>query len=725
MHQCVEDGQPWDIEVQLITAKGRMIWIRSLGEAELNDGVTVRLIGAIQNVTDRRLLEARIVESEKFFRQLADSLPLRISYLDRARRYRFVNQTALRSFGCTLEQVIGRTRAEIMPQSDDTLFAERARLVLGGMEQCFEFDYVVDGQECRFENRLVAHRDALGTVQGFFVSGTDITERARAEKAQRHLTAIFDATTDYVVQTNKQGQLQYLNPAARRLTGIAIHQSVAHLTIADFTPLLSLEKHREEIVPTALEKGVWVGESVILDAQHNEIPVSHMVIAHRDQKGKFEYFSGLLRNISAEKVARNALRESEHRFRVITDHLPVLISYLDRDFRFRFVNKTYRDWFGVDADQQLGMHLREFYGEQAWQSIEQHMTVALMGQEVTYERDVEVAGVLRHIHVTAIPDRTEQGDIKGLFTLVTDVSAFRTAERALKESEERLRTVADALPVRVAYIDKELRYRFNNLAYVSAFGRPREEFFGRTVLESVGESAFRLIEPNMLRALRGETVTHQSELVRAKGVEYYEAQYLPHFAADGVTVLGFHAVIVDITRQKLEEMRLTEVAQKDALTGVTNRRGFEQCLIKAMDQCRRKGDFMALMYLDIDYFKTINDKLGHQIGDSLLHAFACRLVQSMRSTDTVSRLGGDEFTVIVAGFDNPKIATILANKIVEAIRLPFILDGIQVIVTTSVGLAFYHGEATTPKELVGLADEMLYEAKGAGRDTIKAQKIAY
>jgi diguanylate cyclase (GGDEF)-like protein/PAS domain S-box-containing protein len=279
--------------------------------------------------------------------------------------------------------------------------------------------------------------------------------------------------------------------------------------------------------------------------------------------------------------------------------------------------------------------------------------------------------------------------------------------------------VADALPMRVAYIDAEERYRFYNLAYERGFGQSREQLYGRTVRELLGDAAYLAIEHHIRSALQGERVTFQSELTNGDGFRCFEAQYIPQFAADGNTVLGFHAVITDITRQKVEERRLVDLARVDTLTGVLNRMGFNLRLAEAMARSRASASLMALMYLDIDRFKLINDELGHSTGDALLKAFVGRLSRTIRSTDTLARLGGDEFAVILEGLPTSEVANSVAAKIVTAMSLPFSLDGAPVNVTTSIGLAFYEGGPMTAAELVNQSDQMLYEAKGAGRNTFK------
>jgi diguanylate cyclase (GGDEF)-like protein len=219
--------------------------------------------------------------------------------------------------------------------------------------------------------------------------------------------------------------------------------------------------------------------------------------------------------------------------------------------------------------------------------------------------------------------------------------------------------------------------------------------------------------------LRGKDTTFQSEMTLSDSYVCFEANYVPQFAANGETVVGFHAVITDVTRQKLEERRLVNLARIDALTGVLNRAGFELRLAEAMGRSRSTGALMAVMYLDIDHFKPINDRFGHNVGDALLRAFAGRLSQTLRSTDIVARLGGDEFTVIMEGLQRSEVASTVAAKIVQAMSTQFVIEQHTINVTTSIGLSLYQGGTTTAEALVKQADELLYQAKGAGRNNVQ------
>lgn len=434
-----------------------------------------------------------------------------------------------------------------------------------------------------------------GQVTGQVGTVADITERTRAEKAMRTLTAIFEATTDYVVQLNKSGQLTYMNPAARRVTGIARDAPVSDLTMADFYPPATVAHLSVEVVPAAAAQGVWVGELDLWNAERVVFPVSQMVIAHRDRNGKIEHFSAIMRDISADKA-----------------------------------NK-----------------------------------------------------------------------------------------RALSESEARLRTMADALPMRVAYVDADERYQFVNLAYEGVFGVDRDAIPGQTVEQLFGTTRYRAIAPHVRAALAGERVSFETEVVTATDYVCYEASYIPQWSVDGLAVVGFHAVTLDITRQKREERRLVELASQDPLTGLGNRSAFEARLAAAMHQTRLRGSPMALLYVDLDRFKRINDRWGHPCGDALLRAVAARLSKATRNIDFVARLGGDEFTVILQALGHPDDAVRVAEKILNALNDPFVLDERTLNVSASVGVACYEGGDMTSNALIRKADEMLYQAKGAGRNNVQ------
>jgi diguanylate cyclase (GGDEF)-like protein len=190
--------------------------------------------------------------------------------------------------------------------------------------------------------------------------------------------------------------------------------------------------------------------------------------------------------------------------------------------------------------------------------------------------------------------------------------------------------------------------------------------------------------------------------------------YLPETAAGG-EVSGVYALVHDITAQKETEANLRQLAQFDHLTGLPNRSRFHDALAEAIARSERSGELMAVVYLDIDRFKAINDRFGHQQGDAVLREFGARLLRSVRRTDTVAGLAGDEFVVILESLHSGDEACDVARKILLAIGVPFAFDGTTQSVGTSIGIALRHAGETDPEALLHRADEALYAAKAAGR----------
>lgn len=330
----------------------------------------------------------------------------------------------------------------------------------------------------------------------------------------------------------------------------------------------------------------------------------------------------------------------------------------------------------------------------------------------------QVHEIRRHrlgIDVLQIGRRDEIGDLsRDFYSLVAE---REIAEAQTRDSERRLKLLTDHVPVVIVYIDREHRYQFINATFEKWFGVSAKESLMHSMREVLGEEAYQLREQHLLRAFSGEEVDYEFTVDNEAGERTFHTSYVPDVGESGA-VEGVYGLIHEITKTKAVHTALQFAAATDTLTGIANRRRFDEQLAQSMQRTRAARAPMALAYLDIDRFKAINDSLGHKAGDEVLKEFAARLVRSVRASDLVARLAGDEFVIILEGVNGAAEVRQVGAKIIDAIRQPFALASGPFPVTTSIGIAIFREGALTPAQLLDLADQALYAAKGQGRDGV-------
>jgi diguanylate cyclase (GGDEF)-like protein/PAS domain S-box-containing protein len=333
-------------------------------------------------------------------------------------------------------------------------------------------------------------------------------------------------------------------------------------------------------------------------------------------------------------------------------------------------------------------------------------------------RDFELSrlgadGTERHISISGDPVFDASGAFKGYRGVGTDITARKRAEQALRDSAQKLRLFADNIPAMTVSWDENLRCRFANKVFTEFFGLAVEDIIGKHMREVLGEEVYREIEGHIVQVLQGRPVTyHRVRKLQNGESRYLEVKLLPHIGDQG-KVLGCFSVTTDITEHKLTEERIQRMAHHDSLTGLPNRLLFNDRLDQAIRLAKRNSRQFALLYLDLDRFKPVNDTLGHAAGDELLQGVATRIRHQVRESDTVARVGGDEFTVILPGIARREEAEIVARKIVAALAAPFQLGSRKqsVDIGASIGIAIYPADARDADALVKAADAAMYSAK--------------
>jgi diguanylate cyclase (GGDEF)-like protein/PAS domain S-box-containing protein len=268
--------------------------------------------------------------------------------------------------------------------------------------------------------------------------------------------------------------------------------------------------------------------------------------------------------------------------------------------------------------------------------------------------------------------------------------------------------------------DARGKIQWVNPAFSEMSGYRADELIGQTpsILKS-GQQTGNFYQLLWATIARGETWSSETT-ERAKGGNLYTvSQTITPIFNDKNEIAYYIAIHEDVTAQKLSQERIEHMAHYDDLTNLPNRALFYDRLQQAFTMARRSKGGLALLFLDLDGFKQVNDSLGHHIGDLLLIAVAERLRECVRESDTVARLGGDEFTVILKETHEHDSVAKVAEKIIEVISIPYELERKRVRVGVSIGIARYSEEAGSEDELVNEADQAMYAAKSAGKNTYR------
>ncbi len=422
------------------------------------------------------------------------------------------------------------------------------------------------------------------------------------------------------------------------------------------------------------------------------------------------------------EAAEQALRQKQELLDAVLETVDVGVVACDADGHLMLFNRAARAFHGLDADSALSQadwpgHY-DLYGEDGLTPLapgDIPLVRALRGERVIDAgMTIRVPGEApRRLLASGRALRGAAGEPLGAVVAMKDVTELDASRARLAESGEWLRTIADNVPALIAYVDTDLRYRFANERYREWFGVKPADMIGRTVPDAMGEAFYAPRREALERCLAGHASHLEIEEQRRGRTRVISSTYLPH-VRDGI-VQGIYVLSTDATSAREYERQLHALAHSDHLTGLPNRRSYEERFAQAIARARRGATPLALAYLDVDHFKQINDSLGHAVGDAVLREFARRLGATVRATDTVARLAGDEFVVVLEQVGSPLECERIAAKLLDAIRVPFALDGHTLAVTSSIGIAW----SARPDQaaLAHAADDGLYRAKHAGRDT--------
>ena len=294
-------------------------------------------------------------------------------------------------------------------------------------------------------------------------------------------------------------------------------------------------------------------------------------------------------DITRRKEVEDALAESEHRMRTIADTVPALIAHLSVDEEYLFVNARCKDVYGLPPEAVAGRHIADFLSPEAYAQTRPYMERVKAGERTRFQRTMLRDGREHHELVDYIPDRDAQGNVVGIYALMQDVTDLHEAQARVEESEHRLRGITDNIPLLVGYIDRERRYRFNSRYYETWLGRPLSEITGHTVADVLGPEAWAIMGAKLEQAFAGERTDYDLEFTDKTGTRHVRGSYVPDIDESG-EVVGVYTSSHDVTPLKEAEQALERLAQYDTLTGLPNRRRFNDGIAAALPAVAADGN---------------------------------------------------------------------------------------------------------------------------------------
>ncbi|MGP0090655.1 MAG: EAL domain-containing protein [Xanthobacteraceae bacterium] len=418
--------------------------------------------------------------------------------------------------------------------------------------------------------------------------------------------------------------------------------------------------------------------------------------------------------IAETKVVLNEIEQ-------IYQYAPVGLCLMDKDYRFIRVNEHLAEINGMPAQSLVGRTLREVVPGLADRIVEQHRPICERGEPVLnaelHGPSPKAPGAPRHFLANYFPFRSESGETIGFIDAVVDITELKQAQISLQRSEERFRAIFDAVDDIIFVLDLATNAIVDvNRRACERFGYTRDELCklrARDLSEDAPPPTFQELAPRLELARSGIPQTFEWRGKAKDGSRFWLEISLRRAAFGGHDYLL--ATAHDISQRKQAEDQLKEMVQFDALTGLANRGVFVAHVDLAIAHARRGGGSFAILYLDLDHFKDVNDTLGHPVGDQLLRSVAERLQATIRAADLAARFGGDEFAMLMRDVREPTDAALLAEKLLAIMSKPFLIDGNEIHAGTSIGIAMYEPDTGDAETILGHADVALYRVKSERR----------
>jgi len=736
-------GERNGMPLLLITEQGARREVHLTATAvESPSGDTLVLLHG-RDVTERTRAVEGLLASEARFRHLVDhALSLicllrnnRITYINHAGRTLLGAEQAVSLIGRPLSELLHPDYVGILELGLETLAQEADLLPMRLLTR--------DGQAVDVEARLVALK---GHADGaMMLEARDITERKRSAQALREreqrLQGILDSVSEAVVTTDDHGLIQSFNPAAQRLFGYSAAEVVGR-NVSMLMPERFAKDHDSQMARLRTGHADRIlGRTRELEGCRKDGSIMPIEIAiSRLRLAQGALITGIIRDITERRQREAAERRYKEELESKVEERTREVRQLGRQTELILrsagdaivgVNAVGHVIFANPVAERLlkggpeglrGRSLDSVLRTQRSGAPPEAVVAIVRGQGCDTNGETTLLALDGSPVVAeyAAAPMTDDGRRLGAVLVLRDISARREAERRLRLAYTVFGTAAEAIVV----CDSGAVISMVNPAFTDITGYTEADALGQPLIPMLFDSPARLRD--MIATVAGGNhewageFWHRRRDGREVALRIVASAVSETDDGDGSEANTLALVVSDITQRKRDEERIRHQANHDALTGLANRALFMETLTGIVGESKRAGGGgVALMFIDLDGFKAVNDTLGHDAGDLLLKGAARRIQRASRECDTVARLGGDEFTVILPGVTSAEVVQRVARRILAAISAPFSLAGNPATVSGSIGLALLGEEDADAEALLRRADAAMYAAKQGGKGTIR------
>ena len=678
----------------------------------------------ITDVEQDHRLKQEISDRERQLRLITDHIGLPISYITADERVRFYNKTGEEWNGIAEKNVIGKTIQEAFGETVVGTVRPYLNKALAGEHVSYERlgDFPSRGQRW-VRGHMVPDRREDGKVVGVYTVLTDIHDdvvmRENLLQQERQLRLFTDNIPESIAYIDINRRYKFVNNTFLRQRGKSRHEVIGRTT----EEVLGIEAARmaDPHVAQALA-GATVTYERLVDTADGQKRWFHVrTVPDMDRDGAVQGLYDVGMDIHDIKMAQAKLETSEAELRIAMDSLPYPMVYVDRDFRYRMVNKRVETMLGKSREELLGKNLREVFGEKRFAEVMPFWQRALAGETVTAERLIGTdPATQRWMIVRYTPRYDGNGNILGLYSAATDIDELKRAELDLRRANWLLSSHFENTPLAVIEWDPEFRVRRWSPQAEKIFGWREEEVTGKHyrdwkfVVEGDAAQADAVTAKLIAHMEPRATSLHRNH--RKDGRVIWCEWYNSSLRDDAGKIISILSLAQDVTTRVLAEERLVHQATHDSLTGLPNRTMLQDRLRQAISRARRGGHRIAAMFIDLDRFKDVNDTLGHRIGDELLREMSARLARVVRESDLLVRLSGDEFMVVLEQVTDLEAPRFVAAKLLDEIRQPSRIEGHEIHISGSVGISLFPDDAEDVETLLKNADMAMYRAKELGKN---------